>query len=250
MDRKLWMAGVVLIGSVNAVVAAGPPATTADRLKGALEVLEKDHFAGRYTMTTKAVIAKPDGSNREETAEVARVVQNGTAEPEITLVSSLKDGKDVTAERQKQMAESRAKEAEKAKKAEKAEKDEDGFSASMRLPLGEDTGLFEYGPPRSEGAVLVAPFAPTAQGRKKDNMTEGRLAWDPATGDPLWLEARYVDPPTGIKEMLLRFELAREGDLLYLRRTVTKGVGGMLWIKRTFDVEMVISDIQPISPPA
>jgi hypothetical protein len=211
-----------------------------------MEVLEKDHFAGRYTMTTKAVIAKPDGSNREETSEVARVVQDGSAEPEITLVSSLKDGKDVTAERQKQMAESRAKEAEKAKK---PEKDEDGFSASMRLPLGEDEGLFEYGAPRSEDAVLVAPFAPTAQGRKKDNMTEGRLAWDPTTGDPLWLEARYVDPPTGIKEMLLRFELARAGDLLYLRRTVTKGVGGMLWIKRTFDVEMVISEIQP-APPA
>ena len=88
----------------------------------------------------------------------------------------------------------------------------------------------------------MAPFAPTAPGRKKDNMTQGRLAWDPATGDPLWIEARYVDPPTGIKEMLLRFELAREGDLLYLRRTVTQGVGGMLWIKRKFDVEMVISD--------
>ncbi|MCU0292876.1 MAG: hypothetical protein MUF10_12940 [Thermoanaerobaculaceae bacterium] len=245
MGGKLWMVGVVLAGSLGVAGASGPPAATADRLKSALEVLEKDHFAGRYTMTTKAVIAKPDGSNREETSEVAHVVQDGSAEPEVTLVSSLRDGKDVTAERQKQMAESRAKEAEKGKK---PEKDEDGFSASMRLPLGEDEGLFEYGPPRSEGAVLVAPFAPTASGRKKDNMTEGRLAWDPATGDPLWLEARYVDPPTGIKEMLLRFELARAGDLLYLRRTVTKGVGGMLWIKRTFDVEMVISEIQPAPP--
>jgi hypothetical protein len=247
MGRKLWMLGVVLAGSVGVAVASGPPAATTDRLKGALEGLEKDHFAGRFTMTTKAVIAKPDGSNREETSEVAHVVQNGTAQPEVTLVSSLKDGKDVTAERQKRMAEERAKQADTAKK---PEKDEDGLSASMRLPLGEDVALFEYGPSQAEGSVLVAPFSPTASGRKKDNMTEGRLAWDPATGDPLWLEARYVDPPTGIKEMLLRFELAREGDLLYLRRTVTKGVGGMLWIKRKFDVEMVISDIQPLPPPA
>lgn len=248
MDRRLWVVGIVLAGSLGVAVASGPPAATSDRLKSALEALEKGHFAGRYTMTTRAVIAKPDGSNREETSEVARVVQDGSAEPEITLVSSLKDGKDVTAERQKQMAESRARETEKAKKAEKTEKDEDGLSASMRLPLGDDAGLFEYGPPRSEGGVLVAPFTPTAQGRKQDNMTEGRLAWDPTTGDPLWIEARYVDPPTGIKEMLLRFELARAGDLLYLRRTVTKGVGGMLWIKRAFDVELVFSEIQPAPP--
>ena len=241
MGRKLWMLGVVLAGSAGVVVAGGPPAGTTDRLKGALEVLEKDHFAGRFTMTTRAVITKPDGSNREETSEVAHVSQDGTGEPEVALVSSLRDGKDVTAERQKQMAEHRSKQAEKA---------EDGFSATMRLPLGEDVALFEYGPSQPEGAALVASFAPTAQGRKKDKVTAGRLAWDPTTGDPLWLEARYVDPPTGIKEMLLRFELAHQGDILYLRRTLTQGVGGVLWIKRKFDVEMVISDIQPLPPPS
>ncbi len=113
----------------------------------------------------------------------------------------------------------------------------------MRLPLGKDLALFEFGPTRAESGALVASFAPRPSARKEDNITRGTLAWDEASGDPLWLEATFVDPPTGVKELAMRFEIGRQGDVLYLRRTTTKGVGGMLWIKRTFDLEMTITDL-------
>ena len=48
--------------------------------------------------------------------------------------------------------------------------------------------------------------------------------------------------------MTLRMELVRAGEMIYVARTVTDGVGGVLFIKRKFHVETEIRDLAP--PPA
>jgi len=240
----LWMA---VIGLVAGAASAGPSEETTRRLEMALRSLDKDTFVGSYRIETHAVVSKPDGSSREDTLEVMKVSSAPGGEPEMEIVRATRNGQDITAQRRDEQVKSRAKEAKE--KPRKAEDKEGGtFSATLRLPIGKDLGLFEFGASRQEGGTQVVSFAPRASARDEDNITQGTLAWDTATGDPLWLEARYVDPPTGIKELAMRFELVRQGDILFLRRTTTQGVGGMLWIKRKFDLEMVISDLQPGSP--
>lgn len=245
MRRRIWH-WMAVIGLVAGVVSAGPPEETTRRLEMALRSLDKDTFAGSYRIDTHAVISKPDGSNREDTLEVMKVRSAPGGEPEMEIVRATRNGQDITAQRRNEQAKSRAKEVKEKPKAE--DKEGGTFSATLRLPIGKDLGLFEFGASRQEGGVQVVSFAPRISARNEDNITQGTLAWDTATGDPLWLEARYVDPPTGIKELVMRFELVRQGDVLFLRRTTTQGVGGMLWIKRKFDLEMVISDLQPAPP--
>lgn len=238
MRRTLVM---VLVMLVAAVAGAAPPEDTTRRLETALKALDKEFFAGTYRVTTKSVVSKPDGSAREDRLDVMEITQPAGGEAEVTVVSATENGQDVTAKRRQSVAGQRA----KRDKEKQENKDEEGsFSASMRLPLGEDLALFELGPTEGSG-VLTARFAPLGSARKLKNMTQGTLAWDETSGDPLWIEASYVDPPTGLKEMVLRLEIGRAGDILHLRRTVTRGVGGMLWIKRAFDVEMTISDLAP-----
>lgn len=239
MRRSLAFGCVVLVA---AVAGAIPPEATTRRLEAALASLDKDSFAGSYRLTTRAVVAKPDGSDREDTLDVMDIRQQRGAEPEVVVVSAIENGKDVAAKRRDELAKQQA---AKANKKPKEKEEGNSFSASMRLPLGKDLALFEFGPTRVEAGSLVASFAPRPSARKEDNITQGTLAWDEASGDPLWLEATYVDPPTGVKQLAMRFEIGRQGDVLYLRRTTTKGVGGMLWIKRTFDLEMTITDLAP-----
>jgi hypothetical protein len=252
MRRTLVMVMVMLVG---AVAGAAPPEDTTRRLEMALKALDKETFAGTYRITTKSVVSKPDGSAREDRLDVMEITQPAGGEAEVTVVSATENGQDVTTKRRESVAKQRAKqekekqEKEKQEKEKQEKKDEEGsFSASMRLPLGEDLVLFELGPTKGSG-VLTASFAPLRSARKEKNMTQGTLAWDETSGDPLWIEASYVDPPTGLKEMVLRLEIGREGDILHLRRTVTRGVGGLLWIKRAFDVEMTISDLTPAPNP-
>ena len=241
MRRSLAFGLMVLVA---AVAGAVPPEATTRRLEAALESLEKDNFAGSYRLTTRAVVAKPDGSDRKDTLDVLDIRQQRGAEPEVVVVSATANGEDVAAKRREQLARQQA---VKAKKKSKEKEEDNSISASMRLPLGKDLALFEFGPTREEGGALVASFAPRPSARKEKDLTQGTLAWDEVSGDPLWLEVTYFDPPTGVKELAMRFEIARQGEVLYLRRTTTKGVGGMLWIKRTFDLEMTITDLVPAS---
>lgn len=240
--RRTLVIGLVVM--VAAVAGAAPPEDTTRRLETALKALDKEFFAGTYRVTTKSVVSKPDGSAREDRLDVMEITQPAGGEAEVTVVSATENGQDVTAKRRESVAKQRTKQ-EKEKQEKQEKQDEEGsFSASMRLPLGEDLALFELGPTKGSG-VLTASFAPLRSARKEKNMTRGTLAWDETSGDPLWIEASYVDPPTGLKEMVLRLEIGRAGDILHLRRTVTRGVGGLLWIKRAFDVEMTISDLAP-----
>jgi hypothetical protein len=235
----------------TAVLAAEqPPAATLSRVESAGKVLET--WPGTFLLTTRAVVSKPDGDDREETVTVMRMGA-GTDGPEVKeIVSATRDGKDVTAEVRGELTKERD-EARKAaeKKKQKAEEDEDdGDGFELTLPGGKQTGTFAFTAlPVADGACGAA-FAPGAEHAKDAGLTIGELHWDCTTLDPIWLVARPVKNPTGVKEMSLRMEIERAGGTLYVARTVTDGVGGVLFIKRKFHVETEIAELAPAGPAA
>lgn len=246
----------LLLLSPLAAPAAGPPAATLAQVEKALSRTDLAATGRPMLLKTRAIVAKPNGKEREEVVTESRLRADGTMET--TIVSATKDGKDVTAEKRaekaKREAAQAAKEAEAAKvmkaapgaKAspaaggEKGEKHE--VSLGLKVPTGEDRKLFVFEDAAPEGALLVAAYEPV-KGAKGDELSRGRIAWNAGTGEPAWIEARYADPPTGIKEFLLRGEFGGTGEAIYTRVLRTTGVGGVLWIKRSFDITMEMAPL-------
>ena len=225
-----------------AIASGTPPAETLSRLEGAGTVLER--WPGTFTLTTRAIVSKPDGDDPEESVSVMRM-GGGPDGPEVReIVSATRVGKDVTAEARGELEKER-KAARKAAEKEKGndEDDDDGFE--LTLPGGEQTGKFAFTVLPAPDGGCGAGFAPREEHAKEPGLTTGELHWDCTTLDPLWLVARPAKYPKGLKEMTLRMEIARAGETLYVARTVTDGVGGVLFIKRKFHVETEIAGLTP-----
>jgi hypothetical protein len=230
----------------SGVRGAGLPPETAARLASALDSLQSPAVAG-YTMTVKVTVAKPNGSDREDHLEVMKATRaaDGTLVHEV--VRSLENGKDVTEKRRAEQSKREKRGDGEATEKKGSDEKEGGISASLRLPLGDDARLFAFSPAASGGPYAVA-FAPLPGHAEDDGLARGTLAWDPATLDPLWLEAEPVIMPDHVSAMKMRFEFARAGELVYPRRTITDGTGGFLWIKRTFHMDMVVADVVAAHP--
>lgn len=246
MRRLLRYIAVPILLVASGVRGAGLPPETAARLASALDSLQSQAVAG-YTMTVKVTVAKPNGSDREDHLEVVKTTRaaDGTLVHEV--VRALENGKDVTEKRRAERSKRDDRNAHKADDDKDDEKKEGGISASLRLPLGDDARLFAFSPPASGGPYAVA-FAPLPGHAEDEGLASGTLAWDPATLDPLWLEAEPVIMPDHVSAMKMRFEFARTGELVYPRRTVTDGAGGFLWIKRTFHMDMEVADVVAAQP--
>jgi len=118
-------------------------------------------------------------------------------------------------------------------------------SMDVKLPFGEDAKLYRFGAPAEEGDLAVVAYEPLPEHRKDEGVAKGHVAWRRDTLDPEWLEAEMLSLPTGASRLVMRFEFAREGAVLYPKVATTSGAGGILWIKRNFEARMEISDLMP-----
>jgi hypothetical protein len=234
--------------STAALAADRPPAETLARLGAAGTVLEK--WPGTFVLTTRAVVSKTDGDDPEESASVMRMGAGADGPEVVEVVSATRDGKDVTTEARAELAKERQQAAARKKERAKEGDEEDDEGLEMTLPGGKHTDSFTFTPLAADGGVCGAAFAPRAEHAKDDGLTAGELRWSCTSLDPLWVVARPAKYPKGVKEMSLRLEIARAGDTLYVGRTVTDGVGGVLFIKRKFHVETEISELAPVAPGA
>ena len=225
---------------------AAPPPATLSLVETGLKRSEARKIGGPAKVVSRAVVSKPGGGDREEIVEETLLAADGTSESRI--VSATKDGKDVTAEKraEREKKKARTDKTDKADKTAKAAPEGGRASLGFKVPTGEDRPLFAFDEPRIEGELLVAAYRPV-RGARGDDLSAGRIAWRQETGEPAWLEATYVSMPTGLKEFLVRFEFAGKGDGTYTRLVRTQGVGGLLWIKRKFDVTVEIT-VGPGSP--
>lgn len=225
----------------GAPAADRPPAETLARLAAAGTLL--DSWQGTFVLTTRAVVSKTDGADREESVTVMRMGP-GADGPEVReIVSATRAGKDVTAEARAELEKERRK-AGSAAREEKSGEEGGDDGLEMTLPGGERTGMFAFTALPLGGGECGAAFAPRPEHAADGGLTTGELRWDCASLDPLRVDARPAKNPKGVKEMSLRMEIARAGDTLYVARTVTDGVGGVLFIKRRFHVETEVGELQ------
>lgn len=222
---------------------SAPPREVTERLDRALRALDSGSFQGTYTVNVSSVVSKLDGSDREEQTEELEVVQPASGAALTHVVRAHSAGKDVTLKRQREVDEEHR--AGAAETGSDGDKSPDQLTFSATLPAGENVSSFEFGAPIRDGELLVASFAPRRESRDRDGITTGRMAWRDDTLDPAWIEARPVRLPKRATELQMRFELQREGELLFMRRLVTDGAGGMLWIKRRIHAEVKFSEVHP-----
>ncbi len=225
--------------------AAGVPPETATRLEQALEVLDKG-FIGSYTLTVRGVVEKPGGKDRQETLRIVAVSRRADGATENRVVKAVDNGKDVTDEERAKAAKATPTPTRTPTPPQGQRK---GGSAKgsmeIKLPFGDDAKLYRIGVPVEEGELAVVAYEPLPEHRKDEGVAKGRLAWRRDTLDPAWLEAEMLSLPTGASRLVMRFEFAREGAVLYPKVTTTSGAGGILWIKRNFEARMEISDLTP-----
>ncbi len=239
---------IVVVG-LAAGAAAGVPPETAARLERALAIFDKG-FVGSFTLTVTTVVEKPNGKDRQEGLHVIATTRRPDGSSETTLVKAIENGKDVTEREQAKEKADRARATPTPSRTpaagdEKREKGGKQASAELTLPVGDDARLYRLGEPVEEGDLVVVPYEPTPEHRGDDGIAKGRLAWSRDSLDPAWLEAELLALPTGASRLVMRFEFARSGDVLYPKVTTTSGAGGILWIKRKFEARMEISDLVP-----
>ena len=232
-------------------LAAEPPAATLSQLEKALSRSDPETLGRPARATVHAVVSKPNGKAREEYLMETVVHADGTREEK--LIRAKKDGRDVTAEK---LAEGKNRRKRRAAGDEpqgapraggKKEPGSGKAALGLKFPTGEDRRLFVMGGPKTEGRFLVVAFEP-APGLKDENLSRGRIGWNAASGEPAFIEAELVDPPTGLQELHVRGEFAGEGDAIYTSLLKTSGVGGILWIKRRFEITVELKDLTPAAP--
>jgi hypothetical protein len=222
---------------VAAAIAAGEeiPERVAARLDTVVNPSEPDEFQGSFTMSVATVVQKPNGSSREEVVFEAEVANTTGAEQTRRLIRYLENGVDVT-EEQRQEFESR-------KPSDTAEDEDD-----LANPFGETAGLYTFASPETLGSEVVAPFGPAPGHEDDDNVATGRLAWDPATLEPLWMEMTAVHAPKPLKRLATRLEFRSVGDTIYVSRMVTDGLARVLLMQREFHMDLRFDDIRPANP--
>jgi hypothetical protein len=235
-----------LLWAAVAMVAAepAPPAETLRRVEAASKILET--WQGTFLLTTRATISRTDGSKPESDVSLMRMSGSDGGPRVAEVVSATHDGKDVTGKTRADVEKAQAKRDKEREKARGGEKGDDGDGeVSLDLPGPDNAGSFSFTPLDAAGGACGASFAPASAHAGDAGLTAGELRWDCATLDPLSLTARPTKNPRGVSEMSLRFEFVRRGDTVYPARTVTDGVGGILFIKRKFHVETEISELAP-----
>lgn len=235
-SRTLFVLGTLLALAVAGPAAADPPDETLERLERALQSLADPGQVQAYTLTTVARHAKPNGKDAHDEKVVARVTVTGEEQTESEVLELLHDGEPVGEEEQDKARKDREKKRE--------EHGEEGFALEFKAPVGKDRQYYTFGEASESGGLLVATIEPAA-GASVEGLSRGRIAWDPQTLDPVWIEFTPVEYPQFVQSLSNRLELGRLSGVLVMKRLVTDGQGGIPGMKRVFHMEVTTSDVQP-----
>jgi len=200
-----------------------------------------------------------DGDGRaKESEEISfAITQKADGTLDQVLVKYLKDGKDITAEKQAEEKKARDKEA-----AESAKQKKDGGKKESVSIGFENAGVFDPGLQKGT-QVTETPQRKAVDGKmclgyafrqKSKDQEEGTLvgtAWlDKETGAAL--EVQYTsDPlPKHVKELTTTIRYAVQPDGTWEGREMKmEGVGGILFIKKRFRMTMHFDEFFPYTEP-
>ena len=224
--------------------AAKPPEETLSALEEALGLFECWGGDCTYTMRFRTEISKTDGSDSQEQVRLMEITYAGGASTTNTL-EVIQDGVDVTDDEEAQKSFG----AVSTDEDHGADEDKDGeqsMNLDLTLPLGEDAVHYRFGDAVSEGGLMVASFEPVDGKSRKDltDLSVGRLAWDPQTLEPRWIEFSYARNPRMVISMSSRIGLGQLAGKLVPLSWNSEGVGGILVFKRRLKMEMSIEGLR------
>jgi hypothetical protein len=261
MKKRNWpslLLAVTFGFSLSVVLAAGRPLQNVipSLWTKAVAVFEtnKNIIPGSMTQTTEELGA--DGSVKSRTESRFRFSPDGTDKDGIKtkILSVVKDGKDLTAERQKEYADQRKKrEAQEEKRGPgKNEKrtysfssNDSPFSAEVQKDIqAVDTGKRENIGGRGCAVFEFAYLRRDESGAKTKPYTVRGTAWiDEESGHPLRLDSTRDPLPRGAKRLSSSslYETRPDGSWV-LKEILFEGEGGFLFIKKRFRVKAVFGD--------
>jgi hypothetical protein len=215
--------------------AGDVPAEVIQRISGAERLSKIDSFVGSYTYTEGAYVAKPNGKIIEEEELVARVTRRADGSVDAHLVRFEYNGDDFTEQERAEIERELTEPEDESTEDESTndEKDDTTIVVRIVIPRDEgDVGRFVFEPAELSGDTVVVGFRPTAEHRDDKGITEGTLAWNSSTLDPLWIEANVVKPEKPAKSTRLRLEYDRFGDVVFIARQESSGRGKVVFITR------------------
>ena len=218
---------------INFAAEAALPQSVARRFAEAHDSLESGVFRGSYTLTIKSFVAKEDGSKKTTSDVEIAVEVSADGVERRHLVRLITDGKNRTEENRKDIED------------QSDEGKDGGDDEDFLLPFANDATRFIFGFTVNAGVHAESTFEPAPGHEDDDGMTTGKMAWDQATLDPLWIEVDVLKPPKPLRELKVRMEFERVGERVYLTRMVTDGRVKVLLMKRNFHMEMTILDLDP-----
>lgn len=207
------------------VAMADPPEPTLAAMDAALERLGEPGQVDRFQVTTTVRYSDEDGDDAH-TDVVVTAVRFGSDGEQITeQLSHVRDGAPLS---------------EEERQAEREERGEGKAGTSMAFvaPAGDDQVHYAYGPSEPQGPVMVASFAPAPGAAGVEDLATGVVAWDPATGRPLWLTFVPVDLPFLVKSLETRLVFGESDGRLHIVRVVSRGVAGPPLLRKRFEFDM------------
>jgi hypothetical protein len=210
--------------------SAEPPHETRARLGDATQELDKREVSGVFTFRSHRITSNKNGEDRQEWDEVFEVKQRGASESERTLVKSTRDGEDVTEERREEIRKQEA----------------DGQQRrgpELKLPTAEHD-LFVFRALEPDGDLCVSGYEPKPEARDTEGVTEGQLAWNCESGEPAWLEARFVDNPMLVEQLQIRWRFGRVGEMIITEHNTFQVVAGPPFFKRRIESSFDLVDVQ------
>lgn len=208
----------------------------------------QDRVPGRMEMISEMLDGYGKVKEREEMWFAITLKADG--ELDQALVKYLKDGKDITKEKQAELEKEKAR--EKAKD-EKKESVSIGFeSAGLFDPdLQKDTQVTETAQRKTVNGKICLGYAFKQKSKNKGEGTLVGKAWfDAATGAPTEVEYTNDPLPKHVKEMTTTIRYTSGPDGAWQAQEMKmEGVGGILFIKKRFRMTMRFEDYFPYPHP-
>ena len=209
----------------------------------AIQAANMDWIPGTMTMTFELLDKKGQPDMTDFTSY--KITLNDSGEAKTEIVSALHNGKDVTDKRKEEMAKEEAK-SSKQEKEENETENSTGIGFSLKdSPLHPDN--------QEIISVTLQQQDSTIDGKQcalfryslplKEHTKEGAMWIDTATGAPV-LHEYYTTPlPPKVKKMKNRVRYQYKADSMFVvTQTQFEGVGGVLFIKKSFRGTMTFGD--------
>ena len=192
----------LLLGLLTAQVSASPPPQTLQRMQAALERLQDGSQVHSYKVTTRHTWSEEEGDETHVEMAIVLVAFNSRGKQMLMETERLHDGQPV-------------------KKPERGPRGARQLDIRLDLPLGDDLQRYAYGPTVNLGLVQTSNFQPAPGVTASKHMVAGKLAWDPLTFEPVWMEFQ----PMG-RDDHYRIDLSGEGDKQYVGHMEHSGEEG------------------------